>query len=798
MSKRAYAKKYYEKKKFFILSPPPNVTGSLHIGHAFTFTIQDFIVRSYRNLLNYDAFLLLGFDHGGLSTEKSASDKSSSKTLSLDKKTRFKEIEIFANEAKNNIFNQFQKLRLLFKKENIKYTMDSDHTNLVQTTFIKLYEKGLIFRRKGLVNFDTALKTPISDLEIVRKTIHSKIYKIPYILENNEIIEVCTTRPETIFADMFLAINPEDSNLAHLIGKSVTIPLTNKIIPILFHSSVLKDFGTGILKITPAHSVTDYRIWEDLKEKNNLNNIINVIHENNTIDLNSMKEYIEQEIFEKIHNLPVKKAREEVIKILREKQFKIEEKPITQQIPIGDKSGAIIENLMMDQWFFDVSNVANSALKNIDKIKIYPNLWFNTYKNWLEKINPLWCISRSLTWGHQIPAYFKNGEVKVQIENPGEGWIASEEVLDTWFSSALWPLCYKNSFDLFPCNVLVTAHDIIFFWVARMVMMTLEVENTIPFPAVYLHRLVTDKEGQKMSKTKNNGINPIEIIDQYGVNVLRLCLLKSLSPCGKVFLDENSLEEARCILTKLENFGKYLDYQLVDNQYHDQDHDSNEDIIGALYLSLRNLEDNLIRNLENYDLHLMVQDIISFLYETCSWFLEFSKVRKEILGDLRIVYNRIRFIFVSICPDLLDENIEIEKIEIQEYKDCKNIDRLKDLISKVRFFQKINIEIIIDGPKSFSDIIYFMTNVKFLEESGIDLNRNSNRVQIDEYTLYLNNINIVLLEKKIENISLEIDNINKFLLKTNSQTPKKILEDKIEKKSYLEKELEELKRVVEN
>jgi len=194
----------------------------------------------------------------------------------------------------------------------------------------------------------------------------------------------------------------------------------------------------------------------------------------------------------------------------------------------------------------------------------------------------------------------------------------------------------------------------------------------------------------------------------------------------------------------------------------------------------------------------MVQEIISFLYETCSWFLEFSKIRGGILESLKIVYNRLRFIFASICPDLLDENIEIEKIEIKEYRNSKNIDRLKDLISKVRFFQKINIEIIIDGPKKFSDIIYFMTNVKFLEESRIDLDSNSNRIQINEYTLYLNNIDRVLLERKIENILLEIENINKFLLKTSNQTPEKILEEKIEKRSYLEKELEELKRVIEN
>jgi valyl-tRNA synthetase len=468
-------------QKFFILSPPPNVTGYLHIGHALTFAVQNFFVMAHKVFENQKSFLILGFDHGGISTTYVASK--------IHAKPTFEQIKEIAMANKANIAKQFQQLKLLADPSLEGYTMDDFHYSLVQRAFVKFFNQGLIFRKKSIVSYDSQLQTVVSDLEIENREENGKLYTIKYELENGEYVEVCTSRPETIFADSALCVNPNDERYLHLIGKRARIPIYGKWIPIIASELTDINFGTGILKITPAHSPIDFQI----AEINKVSEMPNIIDTNGKL------------YFDELTNVPQEMRKYEGLKCEEARKligssYSYEE--IQQQVPYSSKSDCRIEYITKEQWFLNVKSGAEMALKT--ELIIEPEMWKNNYISWLKNINPYWCISRQIVWGHRIPAWYKDNEVRVCIDSPGEGWIQDSDVLDTWFSSALWPLRYKEQHNLYPCDILVTAYDILFFWVARMVMVSLMYDATMPFKSVFIHDLVRDSKGKKMSKTNGN------------------------------------------------------------------------------------------------------------------------------------------------------------------------------------------------------------------------------------------------------------------------------------------------------
>lgn len=762
------------KKTFYILSPPPNITGSLHIGHAFTFSVQDFIARMQLNFMKKTSCLLGGFDHGGLSTEKAASHAC---VLNENRVLRFQQIQNFAENAKNNIDTQFKKLNLLMPEKFKKYTFDPDHEKLVRDTFIKLYRLGLIKRDVGLVNFDTKLKTAISDLEVTRKTIKSKLYKLKYILADGALfngqnfIEVATTRPETIFADIALCVNPNDQRYADLINLYVYVPIIDRKIPIITDDSVDEQFGTGVLKITPAHDINDHRIFSTNKSLKDFE-LLNIIDFNGKLNLHFLAEKGQE-----FHALSVSDARKKIAEDLSLDFIEID-----QNIPVGEKSGAPIEHLLLEQWFFDISTGAKMALEKMESLPIFPEIWRNTYKNWLENINP-WCISRSTVWGHDIPAWFLTvgacESVRVQEDSPGEGWYKKNEVLDTWFSSALWPLLYKQVFEIGTVDVLVSAYDILFFWIARMVMMNLILEGTMPFKAVYLHRLVTDKEGKKMSKTVGNVVDPLDLIKEHGSDVLRLALLKTLSPCGKIRIGEDSMAEAKSIITKLKNFQTYLD---ISKEYVPLSN-SDQKIVHHFRSMFYEMEQRFFIYLNTYELHLILHEMVGFLYELCSWFLEFSKIRPGLLSELLKSFEKISCLFACIIPEFFETKVFDYTYESFCDK-TEEIDALKHVISEIRSYKKLGINVeIADGE--FTDIICRMT------QCGIG--QNGIKVNIGEYTIFLNGIKEEIIRKKIYNLEQEEQILQTFLDKTSNETPGEIIEEKGKNFKKIQKELRTLR-----
>ena len=507
------------KKKFSIVIPPPNVTGSLHMGHALNNSIQDLLVR-YHRMNNFETLWQPGTDHAGIATQALVEKKLSKENINKNEIGRDKFIEKvwkWKNQYGDIIINQLKKLGCSCDWSRNAFTMDENLSKAVIKVFVELHKKKLIYKAKKLVNWDTVLKTAISDLEVDQREVNSKIYYIQYpILGTKDFITIATTRPETMIGDTAIAVNPKDKRFKKFVGKIVTIPIVGRKIKIIHDDYADPKQGTGALKITPAHDFNDY----DVGNRNNLE-IINIFTENGKINNNAPKEYIGLDRFE---------ARKKILQELKDSNFFIKEEHIKNKIPYGDRSNSIIEPFLTEQWFVDAKKLSIEAKKVVKfkKINFFPENWSKTYFQWMNNIEP-WCISRQLWWGHQIPAWYGPDKKIFVATNEIEAkknakkyykkdveLIRDPDVLDTWFSSGLWPFAtlgwpdkkdYVKKF--YPTSVLVTGFDIIFFWVARMIMFGTEFLNKEPFKDIYVHALVKDEKGQKMSKSKGNVIDPL-------------------------------------------------------------------------------------------------------------------------------------------------------------------------------------------------------------------------------------------------------------------------------------------------
>ena len=624
-------------ERFSIVMPPPNVTGSLHMGHALNTTLQDILVR-YQRMKGKDVLWQPGTDHAGIATqmvvERNLAAESGLDRKSLGRETFIEEIWKWKEKSGGAITEQLRRLGASCDWSRERFTMDDGLSEAVVKVFVDLYNDGLIYKDKRLVNWDPGLKTAISDLEVIQKEIEGNLWYIKYPFEEdskNSII-IATTRPETMFGDTAIAVHPDDERYKKLIGKKIIIPVVNRVIPIIEDEYADPEQGSGAVKITPAHDFNDFEVGK----RNNLE-MISILDINGDLNDNTPKEWQGLDRFE---------ARELLLEKLEGDGYLVRAEPYLNSVPHGDRSNVIIEPYLTDQWYVDAKTLAKPAIENVKngETKFIPENWSKTYFEWMNNIQP-WCISRQLWWGHRIPAWYTDeGEVIVAKSEDEAKIIAKEkygndkisrdeDVLDTWFSSALWPFSTLdwpndvNDLDRFyPTSLLITGFDIIFFWVARMMMMGLYFQKKIPFSEVYIHALVRDESGQKMSKSKGNVVDPIELIDQYGADSLRFTLASMASQGRDIKMSQSRVEGYRNFGTKLWNASRFCEINDC-SKYQKVDLENLKCILTNWILGEIIKTDKKINlYLDEYKFNEASNEIYHFIWHIfCDWYLELIK-----------------------------------------------------------------------------------------------------------------------------------------------------------------------------
>lgn len=547
------------KKPYCIVIPPPNVTGKLHIGHAIDTTLQDIIAR-YKRMQGFDMLYLPGSDHAGIATQAKIDAKLKSQGISRYDLGREKFLDVawdWVKEYKGFIHQQWAALGLSLDYTRERFTLDEGLNKAVNKVFITLYNKGLIYRGNRIINWDPEAKTALSNVEVEHKEIEGAFYyfKYPFVDEEGGLV-VATTRPETMFADQALMVNPKDERYQQFIGKKVYIPGTKTIIPVISDEYVDIEFGTGVVKVTPAHDPNDFEVG--LRHKLDMPLCMN--------DDGSMNEmalkYQGQDRFQ---------CRKNLIEDLKASGLLIKIEPHIHQVGHSERTGVVVEPRLSKQWFVKMDTLAKNALEK-STVQFVPQRYYDTWRRWMEDCND-WCISRQLWWGHRIPAWYKGEEVKVQEESPGEGWVQDEDVLDTWFSSQLWPFSSlgwpEETADFkryFPTDCLVTGYDIIFFWVSRMIFESIEFTGKSPFKKCYIHGLVRDNIGRKMSKSLGNGVDPVDVQEKYGTDAMRYFLTTNVAPGTDLRYDEEKIAAAWNYINKIWNISRYV-LMNVDERY---------------------------------------------------------------------------------------------------------------------------------------------------------------------------------------------------------------------------------------
>lgn len=624
-----------KKPPYSIVIPPANVTGVLHMGHAFDGTLQDMLIR-YHRMSGYEVLWLPGVDHAGIATQNVVEKNLRKEGKNRHELGREKFLEItweWANKHKSIILNQFKRLGVSFDLSRGRFTFDEGFSNAIKEVFIKLYEKNLIYKGTYIVNWCPRCQSAISDIETEYETEEGHLWEISYPFKDEPgAIVIATTRPETMFGDVAIAVNPNDYKYKDLIGKKVCIPLTGIQIPIISDDYVDKTFGTGALKITPAHDSNDYEVGK----RHNLKPIWILDKDG------KMKSCPEVPL--EIQGLDRYAAREKTVEMLKKQEVLVKVTDYVHNVGKCQRCNTTIEPLLSDQWFVKMEPLSKEAITAVKdgRIKFVPERWEKNYLDWMENIRD-WCISRQLWWGHQIPAYYHNitGKMVVAKENPDpENYTQDSDVLDTWFSSALWPFAtmgfpgidetadYKK---FYPTSVLVTAYDIIFFWVARMIVMGLEFTEKAPFSDVFLHGLIRDEHGQKMSKSKGNTIDPVEIIDQYGCDAIRFTLT-SLCTYGRqdIKVSKERFEYGRNFANKIWNASRFVLTNLegVD----EKDIDFSDLTIADKWIldKLNNTAKEVNENIKIYRLSEAAHIIYDFFWGSlCDWYLEIAKIQLQ-------------------------------------------------------------------------------------------------------------------------------------------------------------------------
>ena len=793
------------KSNYSIVLPPPNVTGTLHMGHAFQHTIIDILVR-YNRMLGKSVLWQPGTDHAGIATQLVVENnliKKGKTRHDIGRKKLIEEIWKWKEQSGNTIISQTKRLGSSADWDRNRFTMDEGLSEAVKKVFIELYNQGIIYRGKRLVNWDIKLQTALSDLEVENKEIKSKLYFIKYnIDDSSDQLIVATTRPETLFGDTAICINPEDERFRKYIGKTACVPLVNRMIPIIGDESIDKDFGTGCVKITPAHDFNDYK----LGIKHNLD-FINILNKDGT--LNDI-------VGDEFCNRSIHDSRDDVIKALISINAYLKDEDYSTTVPIGGRSGEIIEPLLTNQWFMKMKDIvvpAIDAVKN-SNIKFVPKNWEKIYFNWLDNIED-WCISRQIWWGHRIPAWYDEenniyvGESEEYIRdkyNISDSITLAQDndVLDTWFSSSLWPFSTlgwpdktKELENFYPTSVLVTGFDIIFFWVARMIMMGMKFMDRVPFKTIYIHGLVRDSDGKKMSKSVGNVIDPIDVIDgikqsdliekrisnlvqpqlkdkiakrtkeefpngidAFGADALRFCFCALASTGRDINFDLKRIEGYRNFCNKLWNASRYVLMTSENVEYLNKvDFDKLTTYEKYLLIKLDNIVTEYKRNCTTYRFDLMASSLYSFIWnEYCDWYLEISKVqihdgneysKSFLLYTLQIILKLCHPIIPYITEEIWSEMYKLDYTKESLLMNSK-------FPSQQKIFNDIEIEREIEIVK---DII------NSIRKTRSDLNIHP-KTLLDIYCIsdkenllanIKNNKNIIHSLSKVKSINYEID-----------------------------------------
>ncbi len=646
-------------EKYTIVIPPPNVTGKLHLGHAWDNTLQDILIR-YHHSLGKDTLYLPGMDHAGIATQAVVEAKLRAQGISrydLGREKFLEKMWEWKDEYAKNIRRQWGKLGLALNPDLERFTLDEGLSHAVKEVFIKLYREGLIYQGERIINWDPDQQTALSNIEVIHKDIEGHFYYFDYVLDDGTThLSVATTRPETMFGDVCLVVNPKDERYRSLIGRYAINPANHEKLPIIADDYVDVAFGTGVMKCTPAHDANDFAISERHQLERPL-----CMNKNGTMN----------ERAGSFAGLDRFECRRQLVERIRHEGNLLKIESIIHAVGHSERSDAIVEPYLSKQWFVKMKPLAQHVLDlqaSDQKIRFFPDRFEATLQQWMEKVED-WCISRQLWWGHQIPAWYhrQTGEVYVGVEAPknSEDYIQDSDVLDTWFSSALWPfstLGWPDQTHLlkayFPTSTMVTGYDIIFFWVARMAFQSLHFLGQKPFEDVLIHGIIRDAQGRKMSKSLGNGVDPIQVIDQFGTDALRIYLASNSSPGQDTRYIEEKVEAQANYLNKIWNSARFiLSYLPEDFKPVNLEKATLNDLDIGLLTRLNQLIGNVKLNLDKYEIGFASKLMYDFVYdEFCSWYLEFSKVHLQSDADshrlvtLSILFEGLKAILIMLHP----------------------------------------------------------------------------------------------------------------------------------------------------
>lgn len=704
------------KKPFTTVMPPPNITGKLHMGHALDNTLQDILIR-YKRMEGYNALWIPGTDHAAISTEVKVTNQL--KEEGIDKKELGREGFLertwqWKEEYAGTIEGQLKKLGVSCDWDRERFTMDEGCSKAVEEVFIKLYEKGYIYKGSRIINWCPVCKTSLSDAEVEHEEQDGHFWHIKYpIVGTDRFLEIATTRPETMLGDTAIAVHPDDERYKDIVGKMVLLPLVNKEIPVVADYYVDKEFGTGAVKITPAHDPNDFEVGK----RHNLPEI-NIMNDDATINEKGGK-YAGMDRYE---------ARKAIVKDLEEQGYLVKVEPHSHNVGTHDRCGTTVEPLIKQQWFVKMEELAKPAIEALKsgELKFVPERFDKIYLHWLENIKD-WCISRQIWWGHRIPAYYCDecGEVVVSRGMPEKcphcgctHFTQDEDTLDTWFSSALWPFSTlgwpekTEELDYFyPTDVLVTGYDIIFFWVIRMVFSGLEHTGKSPFHTVLIHGLVRDSQGRKMSKSLGNGIDPLEVIDQYGADALRLTLVTGNAPGNDMRYYQERVEASRNFANKVWNASRFILMNMKEEGITEPDASLLTTADKWILSRVNTLAKDVTENMDKFELGIAVQKVYDFVWdEFCDWYVEMAKYRiyhaeenpeaancalwvlKTVLGNaLKLLHPFMPFITEEIYGALVPEEESLMMSSWPVYKtewnfpeDEAAVDHIKDITRGIR------------------------------------------------------------------------------------------------------------------
>ena len=811
------------KEPFCIVIPPPNVTGKLHLGHAWDTTLQDIIIR-YKKMQGFDALWVPGMDHAGIATQAKIDKRLKEmgyKPREMDRNEWLKHAWAWKDEYANTIHEQWAKLGLALDYSKERFTLDEGLNYAVRKVFVDLYNEGLIYRGERIINWDPEAMTALSNEEVIYKDTPGAFYHIKYMIENtNDYLEVATTRPETLFGDTAVAVNPNDERYKHLIGKNVVLPIVNKLIPIIGDEHADMEFGTGVVKITPAHDPNDFEVGE----RHNLERIV-VINKNGTMNENALS-YNGMDRFA---------CREKLVNDLKEQGLLIKVEEITHSVGHSERTDVMVEPYLSKQWFVKMDVLAARVLENQEdkdnKINFVPERFEKILNHWME-IARDWCISRQLWWGHQIPAWYKDDEVYVGLEAPEEdGWVQDSDVLDTWFSSALWPfstLGWPNETEMFkryfPTSVLSTGYDIIFFWVCRMAFQSLHFTNKRPFKDCIIHGLIRDKQGRKMSKSLGNGVDPMDVIDKYGADALRFFLATSTSPGMDLRYDEEKVAANWNFINKLWNATRFVLTNIDDINVtlNKEDLDLTDKWLLTKY---NNTIKEVTRNMEKYEFNNVGSALYSFIWDDfCDNYIEFAKYKLDktltkyvlihvLKGILQMLHPFMPFVTDELYSNLSNTNIILSNYPKYNKEEVYTLE--ENLIDKVilDITSIRNLKVVNNITKNAfvkiktSDDLYdlFKTSLKINEENIVTEDKSN----FEKYNYTSSNIDITYYEEGTKlDINLVKEEINKLetsiIKRTNllnnenyvNKAPQNIVElDRVKLKEETEK-LESLKKLI--